>query len=181
MRSLVVAGGVVVALHALLACGPSARERARREAQPFECRDRYATYHTSHHLSGDEIGVQMDCASAGPRIVRWRTSKAGNRLEDARSLPPAEFDRIWNQIDGIGWPFLKDCTNGTDGANDPVYLFEIKDDQNQSSFSCQSTTMPYPYNSIVDPLDLAAQFGRKQLGDDEPEDLKQLEKKKPAP
>ena len=32
--------------------------------------------------------------------------------------------------------------------------------------------MPYPYNTIVDPLDLAAQQGRGQLGDPEPAELK---------
>jgi hypothetical protein len=28
--------------------------------------------------------------------------------------------------------------------------------------------MPFPYNDIVDPLDLAAQQGRRQLGDEDP-------------
>lgn len=172
MRSLAALAGVLVA------CGPSAREQAMREAQPFQCRDRYASYMTSHHLSGDEIGVQMDCAE-GPRIKRWRTSKSGQRIEDGRPLSPGEFDKIWNTIDGIGWQYMKDCANGTLGKHDPIYMFEVKDDQAQATFQCQTTVMPYPYNSITDPLDLAAQQGRQQLGDDEPDDLKALDKKKP--
>jgi hypothetical protein len=67
---------------------------------------------------------------------------------------------------------MRDCTNGTAGKRDPIYVFNLKDDQNQSSFQCQSRSMPFPYNNIVDPLDLAAQQGRRQLGDDEPAELK---------
>jgi len=119
-------------------------------------------------MAGDELGVQIDCAQAGPRIQRWRTDKQGTRQDDAHSLTPGQFDEIWKEIDGTGWPNMHDCTNGTAGKNDPIYLFDVKDDQNRASFQCQSQTMPYPYNDIVDPLDLAAQNGRKQLGDDEP-------------
>ena len=85
---------------------------------------------------------------------------------------------MWREIDGTGWPNLKDCGNGTGGKQDPIYTFDIKDDQNKSSFQCQSREMPYPYNTIVDPLDMQSQKGGKQLGDDEPADLKALDKKK---
>jgi hypothetical protein len=162
----------------LVACGPSARQQAMREAQDFDCKDRYVSYMTSHHMSGDEIGVQMDCVN-GPRIKRWKVSRTGNRIEDGHPLSPGEFDDIWRQIDGVGWAYLNDCTNGTGGKTDPVYVFEVKDDQQQKTFQCQSTTMPYPYSAIVNPMDLAAAQGRKQLGDDEPEALKELDKKKP--
>jgi hypothetical protein len=158
-------------------CGAGAREQARREAQDFQCRDRAVSYTASGHIAGDEIGVQMDCAAAGPRIVRWKVDRTGNRIEDARSLPPSEFDRVWREVAGSGWENLKDCTTGTLGKQDPVYVFEVKDDQNQATFQCQTTTVPFPYNALVDPLDLAAQRDRGQLGDDEPADLKELERK----
>jgi len=166
-------------LLALLAvgCGAGARERARSEAVDFKCRDRIASYIATHHMGGDEIGVQMDCAEAGPRIKRWRSDKQGKRIADEHPLSPVEFDSVWRDLDGTGWPNLKDCGNGTGGKQDPIYTFDIKDDQNTASFQCQSRTMPYPYNSIVDPMDVAAQRDRKQLGDDEPADLKALEKK----
>jgi hypothetical protein len=168
-----------VVLVVLVACGPSTRDQARREAEQFDCKDRHVSYMTSHHMSGDEIGVQMDCAERGPRIKRWKTTREGKRIEDGHPLSPGEFEDIWRQIDGVGWVFLRDCTNGTGGKTDPVYMFEVKDDQNQSTFSCQTVTMPYPYSAIVNPLDLAAAQGRKQLGDDEPDDLKALDKKRP--
>ena len=159
------------------ACGAGAREQAKREAQYFECKNRSVSYIASHHMAGAEVGVQMDCAEAGPRIKRWKTDKQGARLEDGHAMTPGEFDDIWRQIDGTGWPNLKNCSNGNGGKQAPVYVFDIKDDQNQATFECQTQSMPFPYNTIVDPLDVAAQKGGKQLGDDEPAELKNAEKK----
>jgi hypothetical protein len=165
MRERELAGPVVAGLGlAIAACGGPQREPARA-AQRFECRSRSASYVASHHMAGSELGVQIDCAEVGPRIARWRVDKAGTREEDAHGLTPGEFERVWREIDGTGWPNLRDCTNGTGGKQDPVYRFAIRDDQNQASFQCQSQAMPYPYNDLVDPLDLAAQEGRRQLGD----------------
>lgn len=166
MRELVAA-----AVACACACGGAQRDVAR-EAARFDCRSRSASYVAKRHMAGDELGAQIDCAEAGPQIKRWRIDKAGTRLEDAHGLTPGEFDAIWKEIDGTGWPNLRDCTNGTGGKLDPVYVFDIKDDQNQASFQCQSQSMPYPYNDLVDPLDLAAEHGRKQLGDDEPAAIK---------
>lgn len=163
----------------LVACGGGHKPVADETASGFQCKARAASYIAAHHMGGSEIGVQMDCAEAGPRIKRWRSDKAGTRQEDARSMTPAEFDKVWNEIDGTGWANLKDCTNGTGGKEAPVYQFDIKDDQNTGSFSCQSVQQPYPYNDIVTPLDQAAAAGKGQLGDDEPAELKALDKKKP--
>jgi hypothetical protein len=161
----------------LCACGATQGERIAREAQSFECRSRIASYAVAHHLGGAELGVQIDCAQAGPRITRWRVDHTGKRLEDTRGMTPGEFDKIWREVDGTGWPNLRDCANGSTGARDPIYMFDIKDDQNRASFQCQSQSVPYPYNALVDPLDLAAQSGRGQLGDDEPADAKALDRK----
>jgi len=175
--AMLAAGAALAAVAAGAGCGASAREQARREAQDFQCRDRSVAYMATRHIAGDELGVQMDCATAGPRVVRWKMDRNGNRIEDKVSVTPGEFDRVWREISGTGWENLKDCTTGTLRKQDPVYSFDIKDDQNQAQFQCQSTVLPFPYNGLVDPLDLVVQKGRKQLGDDEPADLKELEKK----
>ena len=74
-----------------------------------------------------------------PRPVRassaGRPTSKGKRDEDARALTPGDFDKAWSEIDGTGWENLKDCTNGTLEKRDPVYVFDIKDDQNKASFS----------------------------------------------
>ena len=160
---------------ALVACGGGQHARNTDEAMDFRCHERIASYVAAHHMGGSEIGVQLDCKN-GPEIKRWRVDKNGARKEDGRPLTPEEFDRAWQQIAGTGWENLQDCRNGTAGKQEPLYQFDIKDDQNTASFSCQSRSMPYPYNGIVDPLDaLAAQKG--QLGDDEPDELKAPDQK----
>jgi hypothetical protein len=158
-------------------CGPSAAELARREGRDFDCRDRSISYTANRHIAGEELGVLMDCAVAGPRLVRWKSDRTGNRIEDKFSLSPAEFDRVWREIAGTGWENLQDCTTGSLLKQDPIYVFEVRDDQNQATFQCQSKVMPFPYNGLVDPLDMASQRGRRQLGDEEPADLKELEKR----
>jgi hypothetical protein len=186
MRELVAALGVATSLSFGgfgWGCGGAQHDHSAREAQAFSCRGRAARYVAIHHLAGDELGVQIDCAPAGPRIMRWRVDKAGTRQEDTRGATPGEFDKIWRELDATGWPNLRDCTSGTAGKQDPIYMFDIQDDQNHASFQCQSQSMPYPYNDLVDPLDLAAQMGRGQLGDDEPAAAKALDrngKAKPA-
>ena len=160
----------------LVACG-GGRAQIAREGAEFACKDRSASYMTTKDIGGYERGVLLDCAQAGPRVKRWKTDKAGTRIEDAHGISPDEFEHTWKEIEGTGWQNLRDCTNGTLEKRDPVYVFDVKDDQATASFQCQTHEMPYPYNDISDPLDLAATKGRRQLGDDEPDDAKKLEHK----
>ena len=159
----------------LAGCGGAAHTQTR-EAVDFDCKQRMASYSTAHHMSGDEIGVQIDCAN-GPHIKRWKTDKGGKRLEDGHAISGGEFEELWQQIEGTGWRNMFDCANGSGNKRDPIYQFDIKDETDHKQFTCQSAQMPYPYNDLVDPLDLAAQQGGKQLGDDEPDDAKALDKK----
>ena len=161
---------------ALAACG-GRQSQADREAHAFACRDRTASYMAVKHIAGEELGVQIDCATAGPRIKRWKQIKGSPRVEDERAITPVDFDKVWKEIDGTGWTYLKDCSNGSLDKRDPVYVFDIKDDSNKASFQCQTREVPYPYNDITDPLDMLAQQGGKQLGDDEPADAKALDHK----
>lgn len=161
---------------ALAACSGRQRQ-ADREAMQFECRDRRASYIATKHIAGEELGVQIDCADAGPRIKRWRMAKDGTRDEDERALSPSDFNRTWREIDATGWPTMRDCANGSLQKSDPVYVFDIMDDTNKVTFECQTREVPYPYNDITDALDLMAAQGRKQLGDDEPAEAKALDHK----
>lgn len=164
----------VIFVAALAACG-GRQNQANREAIDFDCRDRSASYIATGHIAADEIGVMLDCAEAGPRIRRWKVDKTGQRIADERALSPGDFNKTWREIDATGWPNLHDCTNGSLEKRDPVYVFDIKDDTNKASFSCQTREVPYPYNDITDALDLMATQGRGQLGDDEPADAKALD------
>lgn len=130
--------------------------RLARENAEFRCRDRSASYTVVGSLAGAEVGVQLDCAVAGPRIVRWTVDRDGNRAEQAASLGVHEFDRIWARVDASGWRNMQDCT-GSGGERDPVYDIEMKDWQHQKAFACvHAGPLPFPYNTIVDELDLRA-------------------------
>ena len=167
----------VVLLAVLAGCGGT-NKQVQREQQAFDCKDRYATYIVVGDISGDERGVQLDCADAGPRIKRWKTDKTGKHVEDSRNITPGQFDTAWTQIQGTGWENLKDCSNGSLGKRDPVYQFDIKDDQNKASFSCQTREVPYPYFDITNSLDQLAMQGVQQLGGDVPDDLDQKDKQR---
>ena len=167
----------VVLLAVLAGCGGTTKQ-VQREQQAFDCKDRYATYIVVGDISGDERGVQLDCADAGPRIKRWKTDKTGKHVEDSRNITPGQFDTAWTQIQGTGWENLKDCTNGSMAKRDPVYQFDIKDDQNKASFSCQTREVPYPYFDITNSLDQLAMQGVQQLGGDVPDELDQKDKQR---
>src|SRR4051812_16529484 len=100
----------VVLLAVLASCGGT-KAQVAREQQQFACKDRMATYTVVKDISGDERGVLLDCAEAGPRVKRWKTDKNGTRQEDARNITPAQFDNAWKEVAGTGWENLKDCTN----------------------------------------------------------------------
>jgi len=167
-----------IAILALCACGGYG-DQIEREKVRFHCGNRVASYTAVNHLSGKEAGVEIDCQDAGPRLRRWRVDKDGARVEDSRFMTPVEFDKLWTDIDGTGWRYMHDCTNGSGNKKDPIFRFELRDETDQKAFKCQAPQAPFPYNGIVDPLDFAAYKGRKQLGDDEPAEAKELDKKHP--
>jgi hypothetical protein len=156
---LCVLGSIAVA-----ACG-GAQSQADRERQRFECNDRMAGYVATQTLGAAEMGVAISC-DQGPRLVRWRVTTDGTRAEETRNLTPGEFDKLWYKVDASGWRDLKSCA-GDGGDDDPIFKFSFKDWTGDAQFECQTRKPPFPYNTILDELDLAAAWGRKQLGPDE--------------
>jgi hypothetical protein len=152
-----------VAAGGLAGCG-GAQAQADRERQTFECNDRMAGYVAHGTLGAEELGVAIDCAERGPRIVRWRVDPDGTRAEDARGMTPGQFDALWRKVDQSGWRDLQDCASASD--KDPVYSFTFRDWSAQNAFECQALDPPFPYHTIRDELDRAARQGRRQLGPD---------------
>jgi len=148
---LVLAAALVV----VVGCGDSHRDELARNRN-FDCRDRAASYVVVGSLVASELGVMVDCRDQGPRIVRWTSTDAGNRVEQAASLTVGDFERLWDKIEGAGWKYLKDC-DGTGAAGDPMYTFDVVDWNGQASFACtHGGPLPFPYHIIVDELDLSA-------------------------
>jgi len=153
----------VIALALAGGCG-GAQAQADRDRQQFECNERVAGYVAHGTLGAEELGVAIDCAERGPRIVRWRIDPEGTRADDARGLTPGQFDALWRKVDQSGWRDLQDCASPSD--KDPIYTFTFKDATAQNTFECQALDPPFPYHTILDELDLAASQGRPQLGPD---------------
>src|SRR5262245_40494605 len=107
---------IVVVAFAAACGGPQTRGG---EGPSFQCKDRSVSYMATKHISGDEVGVLMDCAEAGPRVKRWKQDKMGKRDEDSRFISPQDFEKTWREIAGTGWENLKDCSNGTLEKHDP--------------------------------------------------------------
>jgi len=160
-------GAALVALIATAAACGGATKATRTVDASFACRGRTAGYTATHHIGGD-LGISIDCAEVGPRLKVWRADAKGDRREDARSMTASEFEAVWKEIDGTGWPNLRDCGNGSLDKRDPLYTFAVKDDERAATFHCQTRVVPYPYNDIADPLDRAAAQSSSAPGDDEP-------------
>ncbi len=146
---------IAAALVVAAGCGDAHRDELARNAR-FDCRDRTASYVAVGSIVAAEVGVMIDCRDQGPRIVRWTTTRDGNRDEHAASLSVGEFERLWDKVEGAGWRYLKDC-DGTGQPSDPMYTFDVVDWNGQASFACTNAgELPYPYHIIVDNLDLTA-------------------------
>jgi hypothetical protein len=167
MRRLLLVASVGAA-----ACGNPNQQQLADNAD-FDCRDRAVSYVVMGSLTAAEVGVMIDCVTAGPRVVRWTVTSQGNREEYEGSLGVNEFDRLWEKIDGAGWRYLAEC-EGSGQPGDPVYNFDVQDWNQQAAFSFTNAgPLPYPYNTIVDELDFkAAAAAPKERGKPDPEDLK---------
>jgi hypothetical protein len=147
------------ALAALAAAAPACGGRQHAAAESdrlFQCKGRSAEYIVVGGIGGDEVGVALDCADAGPRVRRWKVAQDGTREEGAKSLTPGEFDDVWARIEAAGWRNIQDCPQAA-AQGDPAYSFDVKNDDDKASFSCSGRgQLPFPWGSLVDELDQAA-------------------------
>jgi hypothetical protein len=158
-----VAGPLLLA-SAAVACGGGQRGGGDEDRASFDCNDRMVGYVAHGTMAAPEVGVAVDCAERGPRLVRWRVESDGTRAEDARGMTTGEFDALWRKIEGTGWRDLGDCN--ASGFDAPTYMFSFRTAEQASSCECQHTEPPYPYHAILRELDALAARG-KQLGPDD--------------
>ena len=138
----------------IAACGGKQHGGGTEDLSMFQCKERAAEYIVVGGMAGEELGVALDCAEAGPRVRRWKVAHDGTRDDASRSLTPGEFDDYWGRINSVGWANLTDCGKAAKG--DPVYTFDVKDQNNTASFSCSGRgELPFPYNALVNELDQA--------------------------
>lgn len=162
---------VVAALAA--ACGSSTpRRRAPGENSEFECRGRRAEYMVVGGFVAPEAGISMVCDNDRPMLTVWRVDQGESRSEHDHALSGGQFDDTWEKIDSTGWRYLdKECPGSTARARpkkgrapDPLYTIDVGDSQVTASFTCGARELPFPYNQLVNELDLLA-AGFQQAGD----------------
>lgn len=145
----------------LVACSaPQKRRSSPGSNQPFECNSRRAEYLVVGGFVAPEAGVSMVCDGSGPRIITWRVEAGDNRVENTHPLSVEQFESTWEQIDSTGWRFLeKDCGNPK-RKGEPIYSIDIGDHATTVGLSCVGKELPFPYDRLVNELDLrAAGFG----------------------
>ena len=148
-------------LVAIAACGAPEKRRSRPgETTPFECNSRRAEYLVVGGFVAPEAGISMVCDGGGPRIITWRVEPGDDRVEQTHALSAEQFEATWEQVDSTGWRFLdKECGNPK-RKGEPIYTIDIGDHASQVSLSCVGKELPFPYDRLVNELDLrAAGFG----------------------
>jgi hypothetical protein len=160
MRSAAMRGALAAAC-CLVACSAQQKRRSSPgSSELFECNSRRAEYLVVGGFVAPEAGISMVCDGSGPRIITWRVETGDNRVESTFTLSGEQFESTWEQIDSTGWRFLeKDCGNRK-RKGEPIYTIDIGDHATQVSLVCVGKELPFPYDRLVNELDLrAAGFG----------------------
>lgn len=142
----------------LTACGGAQKHgEALESVDDFECHDRSVGYVMTGGFVAPEIGVTISCSGDTVKIETWRvTDKQGTRKNQAKEMSQVEFEDLWKKIDSTGWRNLEDCDNPDAADDDPIYTIDVSTDAANVSLSCQGKTLPFPYDRLVNELDLKA-------------------------
>ncbi len=136
--------------------GTTKTQTPSSDLSDFECNDRKVDYMVVGGFVADEAGVSMHCQSGTPTIVKWHLEE-GKRIEQSAPLTGEQFDAAWEKVDSTGWRHMKtECNNPDATPSDPAYVMDVGDYAKSMSFSCNGKTLPFPYDRIVNELDLRA-------------------------
>jgi len=142
----------------LTACGGQQKQATTYETvDDFECHDRSVGYVMTGGFVAPEIGVTVSCSGDTVKLETWRvTDKKGTRTNADKEMSQVEFNELWKKIESAGWRNLEDCDNPDAANDDPVYTIDVSDDAASVSLSCQGKSLPFPYDRLVNELDLKA-------------------------
>ncbi len=147
-----------VAIVSLAACGAaSSKATSTGSLEDFECHDRAMAYTVTGGFAADEAGISIQCAETGaPSLTKWYLD-GGDRQEKTFPLSGEQFDDVWAKVDSSGWRFLdEECNNPDAAPSDPVYSMTVGDHAQSVDLSCTGKTLPFPFDRIVNELDLRA-------------------------
>lgn len=143
---------------ALAACGGGQSSgRAMTAVEDWDCAKRTAEYALVGGFVAAESGITVACAGDRAFLDNWRVDSAGKRSSTRHELGQFEFEELWSKLESAGWRNLSDCDNPDAAGDDPVYTIVISDDAGEVSLTCQGKgELPFPYNRLVNELDLKA-------------------------
>lgn len=144
----------------------SAATGPARDLSQFECNDRQVGYTVVGGFAADEAGITMQCNGDDPQILKWQSDAGGTRKQKKFPLSAEQFDDVWSKIDATGWRNLaQDCKNPNAEGGDPSYMLDVGDYAMSVTLNCDGKSLPFPYDRIVNELDLrAAGFGEQDRG-----------------
>jgi hypothetical protein len=150
---------MIAAALAAAACGGAQQTGGGGQVAGFACKGRRIEYTVAGGLAGVENGVSVICQEPSPMLKKWRAAGGGEQAEsNAHSMTQSDFEELWKKIESTGWRNLENCSNPAAGDQDPVYTVDVSDDKSSVSLSCpgQASTMPFPFDRLINELDLAA-------------------------
>jgi hypothetical protein len=114
----------------------------------FKCNGRRAAYLLVGGFVAAEMGIQIQCAEDRPSLTKWTADESGEREEAKYPIGRDDFEQIWRAF--------ADCLNSAAKDDDQIYTFDVADDDSQVAFTCQGKEQPFPFDRLVNALDIAA-------------------------
>jgi hypothetical protein len=156
-------GRAAVALAALglvAGCGGSKPHSRGRDLRGFDCNARRIEYMVEGGFVAAKAGIRLECDGEGPQLTRWRLESSGERDSKTFTLDAEQFEATWQKIEASGWRFLAETCDSSRADGDPIYTIDVGDSAKSVSLTCQARELPFPYDRLVNELDLrAAGFG----------------------
>lgn len=146
-------------LCAAVACGGAqgGSGRGPDDLSQFSCDERRAEYMVAGGFVAAEAGVTVECSGNDPRLTKWRMDESGARDSSTHRLTSSQFEDFWRRIDSTGWRYLDgSCANPNAAQSDPLYTIVVADHASNRTYTCAGRTLPFPYDRLVNELDLRA-------------------------
>lgn len=124
--------------------------------EDFKCNGRRAEYILVGGFVAPEMGIKVQCSDDRATLLKWTADENGARDEASYEITRAAFQEIWRAFEDAGWRNLSDCLNSSAGDTEQIYTFEIADEDSRVTFTCQGKEQPFPFDRLVNALDIAA-------------------------
>ncbi len=136
------------------ACGGTQRHAGGGGAD-FKCGGRRAEYMESGSIMYAEQGVRMKCEGDVPMVEEYYDSDDGKEKKRSAKIGAGAWNKSWEDLENGGWRRLTDCSNPEAGDKDPIFTFEIADEDKTVTFRCQGKQLPFPFDTVLNALDNA--------------------------